>query len=175
MSKVAVVVGHSEKQQGAANKSFEMTEYRYNSVLAQQLKQELEVNGLECIIIERETLSDLPHKVNSTKADICISLHCNAFNHSVSGCETLYYLNSYKGKQLAELVQKASLSVLDNRDRGTKEITMSERGGFLLSHTRMPCIISEPFFIDSDSDYMIAMDKHAELAKAYAKAIKKFF
>ena len=175
MGKVAVVIGHSEKQQGALNQSFGISEYHYNKGLANLLEQELESIGLDCVVIERETLSDLPHKINNTKADICISLHCNAFNRSVSGCETLYYLNSSKGKKLAELVQAASLSVLDNRDRGTKEITSTDRGGFLLRHTRMPCIISEPFFIDSDSDYILAMDKQAELAKAYAQAIKMFF
>jgi N-acetylmuramoyl-L-alanine amidase len=49
-----------------------------------------------------------------------------------------------------------------------------DRGGLLLQKTSMPCVIVEPFFIDSDSSLELAQERFDDLVKAYALGIKNF-
>jgi len=182
MNKVALVVGHSRKKQGARNKHHEISEFMFNEFLADKVAIELTKSGIESEIVYRGfSYWLLPGKVNKTKADIAVSMHCNAFNEDQNGTETLYYKNSNKGECLATFMQKEIVKCLGLKDRGLKPCVAShkgkagDRGGYLLKKTKMPCIIAEPFFIDCDRSLMLAMMKVDELAKAYANGIESYF
>ncbi len=154
---VAIVVGHSKVRGGAANPRNGMSEYPFNFSVAQDIAAALnndESHSVKGVVILRKTgLGSLINEVNDTGADLCISLHCNAFDQTVTGCETLYYHRSKNGKIFAELVQFEMVELMGNADRGIKPKSSEERGGWLLRETNMPCVIAEPFFIDEDGDY----------------------
>lgn len=175
MKTVALIIGHSQESQGAANANG-MTEWKYNTELVAAIADQLRKCGsVKPIIVERDTYADLPDKVNATGADIAVSFHANAFNTEVSGSEVLYYHRSIAGKQLAQDIQQAAIVTLGLTDRGIKPKDESDRGGHMLRHTTMPCVIVEPFFIDNDSDLTIGFRKQNALAVRYARAIEGYF
>lgn len=172
---VALIVGHSQSSQGASNANG-MTEWAFNHVLASLVANHLTASGkVKPVLIHRDTYSELPEKVNETGADIAVSFHANAFNTEATGSEVLYYHRSIKGRKLADIMQFAATDALGLTDRGIKPKNESDRGGHLLRHTSMPCVIVEPFFIDNSADLKIAMEKQCELAKNYAHAIEGYF
>lgn len=168
--KICISVGHSEKEQGAVNQTFGVTEFVFNSKLAPLIKEKLKNLGHEVTLVYRDTLKDLPKKINSTGADIAVELHCNAFNKITSGTEVLYYAESKKGAKLAQYIQDAIVDILDLRDRGVKP----SKRELILEKTKMPCVIVEPGFIDNDVDYLIMSDNIDELALAIASGIHEY-
>lgn len=168
--KIALSIGHSEVEQGAVNQTFGITEFMYNSGLAKLIQKELVKLGHDVDLIWRKSLKDLPKQINTTNADVCVELHCNAYNKIVSGSEVLHYPESTKGAALAEFIQEAIVDVLDLRDRGTKG---SERE-LILRKTKMPCVIVEPGFIDNDTDMMVLTDMKKELALAITSGINEY-
>lgn len=171
--KICIVVGHNHEGQGAENKSFGLTEYTYNLELAQLIVEDLSKDFEVTLVFDKE-LSKLPKAINETKADVCVNLHCNAFNRIASGTETLYYHSSRKGRKLASLVQDRMVEALNLRDRGLKAIENNDRGGLVLRKTTMPCIITEPAFIDNDVDCIVLMEEKRKLAAAIADGLRAY-
>ena len=174
--KIAVVVGHSSKSQGAMNKRYKVTEFQFFEALAREIKKNFSDFNMsdEIVIIHRENgYAKLPSEINSFSVDLVVSLHANAFNRSVDGCEMLYYHKSESGKEIATIFQKKIVKLLANSDRGIKAKTSEDRGGYLLKETHAPCIICEPFFIDNDADFGFAqmMFEKGEMTVAYCEAI----
>ena len=173
---VALIVGHSPSDPGAANETFEVSEFTFNDGLAKEIKKNFSehnmVDNME--IVYRETnYADLPMQVNELDPDLVVSLHCNAFNTEVNGCEMLHYQNSTKGKDIARIFQNKIVNIIGNKDRGLKACNTEDRGGYLLNMTNAPCIICEPFFIDNDDEYLNAIELGSDgrLADGYCEAI----
>ena len=164
-----LVIGHKKEKPGAVNESAGVTEFAFNELLSSLLLAY--VKKTKVTKVYRGSYSKLPEEINKLDPDFIVSLHCNAFNKKASGTEVLYYHSSEKGKQFAGILQKYLLSALGLKDRGIKPKEAEDRGGYLLRYTSAPCLISEPFFIDNDSDYITAADALDGLAKAYANAI----
>lgn len=178
MKKIALIIGHSAKSQGASNDTYKTTEYQFNKPLAFMIATVLAEAGHHPIVMYRETsYTKLPLEVNKTGADLAVSLHCNAFNDNPNGTETLYYETSSNSKRLAQSVQDEVVNCLHLKNRGIKPCRFDhvgkagDRGGYLLRYTNMPCIIAEPFFVDSDQSLELATADKLLLAKAIARGI----
>lgn len=79
---------------------------------------------------------------NNFKADIFISIHCNAAGSpSADGIETLYKTDA--GKKLAQPVQEELIKSTGAKDRGT----VFRNGLWVLNQTKMPSILIELGFI----------------------------
>ncbi|MCG9785380.1 N-acetylmuramoyl-L-alanine amidase [Vibrio brasiliensis] len=173
--KIALIVGHEKKAQGASNANGE-TEYSINGRLAPLIAQALLKHGHEPVIVYRDgtTYSKLPKRVNQTQADIALSLHCNAFNTKATGSEVLHYVNSTNSERLASLVQTEVVQALGLRDRGLRPVDAKhkgrkgDKGGHLCKYTAMPCVIVEYCFIDNDNDLATAIKHFEQLALAIA-------
>ncbi len=169
MKTCALVIGHKRSSPGAVNRSSGTSEFAFNESLSKKIENA--VTGVIVQRIFRRTYQTLPGDINDLNPDFIISLHCNAFNESVSGTEVLYYHRSTVGEQIAGVLQKKLLQALKLKDRGIKPKTTEDRGGFLLRYTKAPCILAEHFFIDNDSDLKIAKKNRKQLVQAYAEAI----
>jgi len=170
MKRVALVIGHSEKSQGASNKTTGLTEWVFNESLANDIIKC--ISNIDIIKVYRETTyGALPSEINKLNPDLVISMHCNAFNQKASGTETLYYYSSVKGKEYAEVFNKHVVKALGLPDRGCRPRTSENRGGHILKNTKAPCLIIEPFFIDNNNDLMVVNNKSVELVQAYVNAI----
>lgn len=181
MKKIALIIGHSKRNQGARNKTYDTTEFQFNEPLAHSVAEKLILEGCEPVIIYRDcSYSQLPEKVNKTGANVAISFHCNAFNKHPNGSEVLYFKNSVQGKLLAQSIQTEFVKCLGLKDRGLRPCVAShvgkagDRGGWLLERTEMTCVIAEPFFIDSDKSLALAHSKFEELAEAYTQGIVSY-
>lgn len=181
MGKVCICIGHSSKDEGARNDKYNVGEYSFNKELANKIKEELDKLNYTSYIVNRLTdgggtgMSADIRAVNKHEVDCIIELHCNAYNGKASGCETLYWHTSKKGKRLAELVQEKTLAVLENNDRKIKPIDNGDRGAAVLKGSYYPMIMTEPFFIDNDNEYINARLNMDKLAKNIALAIDEWF
>ena len=116
-------------------------------------------------------LKDRVRRANNKKAEIFVSIHCNAFNGKVSGIETLYYPGSKNGQRLASLTQKELTKMLPtSNDRGLKE----RKNLYVLKHTKMPAILIELEFIDSMEDLFKNECVLQRFAVAIVRAINKY-
>lgn len=183
---IIIDIGHSSKERGAYNKREGVFEWEYNSVLAEVIHEIFDNKALINKIGFKKLTDKYTVKIatrmesgltafvkhlNSMKPDIVVSLHSNSFDTKASGTETLYYFDNKESKKLAEAVQNEMCRVLGLRDRGIKKKTEEEKGGYFLKNIQCPNIIVEPFFIDNNDDYDIALDKSMYLAEAIAKGI----
>lgn len=154
MKKAALIIGHKESSQGACNDLTGTTEWGFNDMLVTDLHALLakSKSNVSTEMVYRDTYRDLPDKVDQLNPDFIISFHCNAFNTSASGTETLYYHKSKAGRAMAEILNKHMVSILGLPDRGVRPRETEDRGGYLLRYTKAPCVIIEPFFIDNNRD-----------------------
>ncbi len=169
----AVVVGHRESAKGAVSSDRSVTEFDFNSALAKEIEKRVKKARVRIVFRDNrpDGLKRLPGKINQIAPHFILSLHCNAFNRTAQGTETLFFNSSAKGRRLAEIVQKRLLRALELKDRGIKGKNAGDRGGLLLRFTNAPCVICEPFFIDNDADLDRALRRRKSLAQAYARAI----
>jgi len=165
----ALVIGHKKSSKGAVNVNHNITEFDFNEAVALRIEKRVKKTDIQRIY--RRTYSELPGDVNGLEPDFTVSLHCNAFNGKASGTEVLYYHKSKMGEKIAGILLNNLVGYLKLPNRGIKPRTTEDRGGYLLRYTKAPCVISEPFFIDNDSDLDRARDDIEGLVAAYATAI----
>ena len=168
--KIALVVGHKKTSQGASNKTYDIAEFGFNTSLVDDIIDQY-IGDNVLIKVLRTSYRSVPYSVNEKNPDFAISFHCNAYNTKVSGTEMLYYHRSTKGKLMAEILQKNICDALHLRSRGIKPKTVEDRGGYILKYVYCPIVIAEPFFIDNDSDYDIALEHRDALIHAFIKSI----
>jgi len=181
--KICLDVGHSCRDGGAWNKSFNMNEYEYwNGQRVVNIAKKLEIAGHKVTIVNRFKQgagtgpAAAARACNGAMADIIISLHGNASDYAdVSGSLVLYYYKSTKGKLLAEILHKHQLKALGLRDHGCRAISKSGQRGYVqLAQTRAVCVILEPFFIDHTPDLEQAINKSEALENAIVTAVNEY-
>ncbi len=91
--RIVIDAGHGGKDNGAMNKRYGLKEKAVVLDIAMRLGRELKKNGYDVSYTrtrdEFKELSDRPQKANSHRANMFLSIHCNAAaNSSVSGIET---------------------------------------------------------------------------------------
>ena len=165
----ALVIGHKKSSPGASNNKTGLNEFDFNEELAILIEKKAQKTQIQRIY--RRTYKKLPNDINVLDPHFVVSLHCNAYDGRASGTEVLYYHRSEVGKRIAEILQRRLHDFLGLRDRGIKEKTTEDRGGYLLRYTKAPCVIAEPFFIDNDQELAKAQENLEGLAGVYASAI----
>eukprot|EP00112_Aurelia_sp_Birch-Aquarium-sp1_P002843 Seg13155.1 transcript_id=Seg13155.1/GoldUCD/mRNA.D3Y31 product="hypothetical protein" protein_id=Seg13155.1/GoldUCD/D3Y31 len=174
--RVGIIIGHRPSAKGAKNAKAGVYEFDYWNDFAKKLEKCLKQRGeIEPVLIyrgdHRGSYGVLPDLVDRKRCDFLVSLHANAYNGKASGSEMLYC--SKNGKKLALRLMAAS-SVLGLKHRGVKWRDEEHRGGHLLWNTKAPCVISEPFFIDNDHDYAVAVRRKTDLVIAYASNLEGY-
>jgi len=165
----ALVIGHKKDSPGAGNKRAGIHEFEFNEDLAIRIEKKTQNTKIQRVY--RRTWGELPSDINALGPDFVLSLHCNSYDGQASGTEVLYYHKSKVGQRIAEVLQGHLVKFLGLPNRRIQPKTSEDRGGNLLRHTKAPCVIAEPFFIDNDQDLAKARDDLEGLAGAYARAI----
>ncbi len=182
---ILIDAGHNYqgRDTGAENVALGLHEEEITWQIADKLRQILEDMGYT-VVMTREHLTDsiantsvlesLQARVDlahECRADLFISIHCNASDVGASGTETYCFnLNSLAG-HFARLVQKNVTKKTGLFDRGIKAADF-----YVIKNTLMPAILIETGFIDSDRDVeVIASDKGQQaFAQAVADAVKQY-
>lgn len=178
MKKIAIVVGHNERSQGAVG-NYGLSEFQFNSQLANELVDRLSDSDNEYKIFYRspnihsysQQMIDLHARIDDWGADVSMSMHFNASaSPSTGGHEVLYYSN--KGGQYAKKLNDLFTKYLPTRDRGIKRTMEHERGGGFLSRGRSYCILAEPFFAAHQDLYVEGGPYRKGLVKAYEEFLR---
>ena len=120
--KVFINPGHAPSgipDPGAVNPVIGARECDYAAKAGRLLANYLTTAGVEVRALQSDDLAEVCYQSNAWGADVFVSLHCNAFNGTARGTETLY--RSYSGHHLAEFIQAQIISSVNTIDRGIKE------------------------------------------------------
>ena len=115
-----------------------------------------------------ETPYEKAMKANQAGADLFISIHRNSFpaDNEVSGVESLVYDLSGLKYQIAEAIDE-ELATVGFVDLGVK----ARPNLVVLKRTKMPAVLVEAGFINSDTDNMLFDQNFQDMALAIAEGI----
>lgn len=176
--KIALDAGHGGPDSGAVGPNG-VKEKDVTLAVTFKLGDILKKNGIEVVYTRtNDTDTWLNNKntelatrakiANDAKVDYFVSIHCNSFNETVSGTETLYHESSTKGKVLATNIQKEIIAAFGSNDRGAKA---DVRGLYVLENTDAPAVLVELEFISNPQKE--AMLNNPTYQQKYAEAIAK--
>lgn len=176
--KIAIVVGHNSKAQGATRVTDGRTEFDWNGELA-ELIREHDPKNIRVFRRERgggysAEIDRVYAAVDDWGAGCSIELHFNgSTNPKANGGLTLS--SGSKGSlELAALVRSAACKVLGNTDRGVEIRGRHDRGGRSLWQGKAPAIMTEPYFGSNEDECLVADQHKDELAEAYYRAARTF-
>ena len=168
--KVVVDAGHGGSDPGAVYQGRQ--EKDDTLALALKLGKILEDNGIEVIYTRTTDVYQTPFEkaqiANRADADYFISIHRNSSENpnQYSGVETLVYDKSGEKLDMAENIL-GSLGEL-----GFAEIGVKARPGLVvLRRTKMPAVLVEAGFLNSDKDNELFDSREQEIAQAIADGI----
>lgn len=154
MKKIAIVVGHNARSQGAVGAGG-VTEFAFNSQLAPLIVDALRDAGHAGKVFNRQPRRSYSAQIRKVYgetdawgADATIELHFNAAaNDRATGCLTLSS-GTDGSMALARAVHPAMRDVMGNEDDGIRTLSHARagRGALSLWSGRAPAILVEPFF-----------------------------
>lgn len=119
--------------------------------MAQQLERALQESGATVLMTRQDdsyvSLEDRYNFANLKRADLFISIHCNAMpqHNTMSGTETYYW--SPQSLDLARALHAEAVQAMGGRDGGIRR-----RAFAVIHHTTMPSVLIEVGYIDNVSD-----------------------
>lgn len=168
--KIVLDAGHGGEDPGAVY--IDRKEKDDNLSLALAVGKILEDNGIDVVYTRTTDIYQTPFEkarfANETGADFFISFHRNSSPESgqYNGVEVLVYDKKGIKYQMAENIVGAL------GELGFKELGVKERPGLVvLRRTKMPALLIETGFINSDKDNQLFNEKLQEIAKSIADAI----
>lgn len=183
--KLAIVVGHNERGQGAVRADTNESEYRYNNQIAELMRGMAAEYEIDAKVFNRKPAGGYSREIRTVYgeadtwgADATIELHFNAASAAATGTETLSSGTS-GSMTLAKEVQEEMLGALGLRNRGIKVRNRKnrQRGYLSLVTGKAPAILVEPFFNENPNDLSkTKTDKQRKnLARALLKGADAYF
>lgn len=176
--KIAIVIGHNSRAQGATRITDGKSEYVWNGHLA-ELIQSIDPKSVRVFRrvygggYSRE-IDRVYGEVDAWGADCSIELHFNGSpDPKAEGCLTLSSGTS-GSIDLAEKVQANMLAVMENQDDGIQIRRRGDRGGRSLWAGRAPAILIEPYFGGNARFCHVADARKDELAEAIYEGVRAF-
>ena len=116
-------------------------------------------------------LNRLVVDINSTNADLMLSIHLNSATPTAHGIETLYYSTSKNGLLFANCIQDSLIEKTRRTNRGAKADT---RGLAVLKRTDMPSALVEVGFISNMEESNWIHNNHELIAQSIVEGIIKY-
>lgn len=108
---------------------------------------------------------------NDCKADLFLSIHCNAYYlKSVNGTETYVYNNKSQVYDLAKNISTRISDVMEIKNRGTKTADF-----MVLKNTAMPAILIETAFITNKTDAEKLKNRQDDFVSAIYEEICNYY
>jgi N-acetylmuramoyl-L-alanine amidase len=176
--KIAILVGHNFKAQGATftdNKT--LTEYLYNGQVAYNIRADLIPNHTIEVFTRSEGVKKAGKVMKEWGADLCIELHCNSFEGNATGCEALTFCNDttpetsiYANKFCSMLCKEfgrknRGVKILSKGDRGYRNLKAYHEAG--IPHK----FIAEPFFCSTKKD-ILPIEEYCDFLERYLKGLE---
>lgn len=170
--RIALDAGHGGADPGSVYQGRQEKEDVQN--LALSVGNILTDRGFDVVYTRTEDTYESPYEkaeiANRSGADVLISLHRNSMQepNTGSGAEALVYQKTGKAGKIAEILLTALQMV------GFVNLGVTERPGLaLLKYTKMPAVLLEVGFVDSEEDNRLYDSKFPEIASAVADGVEK--
>ena len=167
--KVAIDIGHARM---TGSRGCGCEEHELCSRMAPILKRMLEEFCMEAVVVDFPDMSnagDLAETVraiNACKADVSVSLHCDADDSpEPHGAHVIY--RSAAGKKLGFEIAKWLCPLMPGRS----ETLVKRTGLYVLNKTACPAVLVELGFITNVDDCLMLRDEPEELMAAVAAGI----
>lgn len=170
MAKIAIDAGHGGTDPGAVYQGRQ--EKDDNLKLALAVGERLQNAGTEVFYTRTEDVYQTPYQkamaANESGADFLVSLHRNSseYPNQYTGVETLVYDNNGEKVEVAEAVNNG-LENIGFRNNGVK----IRPGLVILRRSKMPAILVETGFINSEEDNMLFDEEFDRIAETIADSI----
>ena len=183
--KLAIIVGHTEADEGALSVPMNVQEYTWNKDLADRiLAVDSEVER-KMFLRDHVGISGAYRASDDWGADLSVELHFNsADSKSATGSAVLYFPGSKKGKRFAGHIFEGMSGALGLRDwpKGTGGVVTpfqasgkAQRGLTSLRAGRAPATLLEPFFGSNPEDCATAQANKSAYATSVVRAAEQFF
>lgn len=169
MKRIAVIVGHNSKSQGAYSKELQTTEYMYYMKVVERLKELL---GDKIDVYFRKPNSsygaemrEVLARLNKIDYDYVLELHFNSASSSeIQGCECIAFYKSVKGLELAKNFNELISRDMNIKNRGIIKVNNSnQRGAYGIMKAKAPYVLVEPFFGSNAKAKDFSVDKMTNL------------
>ena len=177
---IALCVGHSRPNDSGAASVAGVSEWDYNSELAEMVGSKLKL-PYKVYSVYKGTgyvtaMRWLARKLKEDNVDTAVELHFNAATPKATGHEWLYWHSSEKGRLLScALRDSFEDSFPMFKSRGIKGRKKGDRGAYFLRATSMPACIAEPFFGTCASpDWDLATNNKQGIATAIAEGLSLY-
>lgn len=176
--KLAIVVGHNEKAQGA-DSPYLPPEYSFHKSILTYIKDAAEKRGVEVKFFERKPgvrgykaeIDAVYDQVDEWGAHYSIELHYNAASPAATGSEVLCSRSS-ASYELAKAIQKAQIDAFGLRDRGIHtRLPRQGRGWYSMYAGKAPAILIEPGFGSNKKDAGSLRENWPRFADLMVKAV----
>lgn len=162
--------GHGGKDPGAVYNGRQEKDDTLALTLA--VGEILQGRGIDVLYTRTTDVYESPYQkameANEAGADFFVSIHRNSYptDNTASGVETLVYDKSGLKLQMAENIDEQMEAI------GFVNLGVKERPGLVvLRRTRMPAVLVEAGFINSDTDNQLFDDNFDDIALAIAEGI----
>jgi len=179
IGRLAIIVGHESRAQGAvAAPPLSMSEYAYNTLVAEDMEAYAKGTGLETKIFYRDGIGiSGAGKAASAwcsrhSKSRCIELHFNAALPKATGTETLYDSREQGNEKFARAIQKQLVALFGAPDRGTKKVDEGRGSSNLKAVTVIGCLV-EPLFGSNKSDSGKLLTMRTQYAKCLVDTVIK--
>mgnify|MGYP001031283849 CR=1 FL=1 len=166
--RIFIDAGHGGIDPGAVNK-FGENESLINLEISKYLMSFLESTGYEVVMTrydanalydeganttirekKNEDLDKRINKINSSKADLVVSVHLNAFTQSqYYGAQSFYKNKCEKSKLAAEIIQKNLKNILD---KNNKRVPQSKKDVRVIDESSLPIVLIECGFVSNPEE-----------------------
>ena len=165
--KIFINPGHGGTDPGACGN--DLKERDVVLKIGKRVEGYLRAVGYDVKLFQYDGLGEICTAANDYRADLFVSIHCNAANGKARGTETYCFYGSSNGRELANAIQRQLVDSIDTLDRGVKEA-----GFAVLSGTNMPAALVETAFIDNAQDARLLVEHEDDFAKAIARGITDY-
>ena len=125
--------------------------------------------GYDVKLFQYDGLGEICFDANNWKADLFVSIHCNAATGSAKGTET-FTSGGAKSTRLANCIQTQLVNSLPVVNRGVKTANY-----YVLKNTDAPAVLVETAFIDNTDDAKLLLDREDDFARAIARGVTDYF
>lgn len=176
---IAICVGHSRPNDSGAASVTGVSEWDYNSELAEMIGDKLMIPHKIYSVYKGTgyvtAIKWLSKKMKEDGVDTALELHFNAASPKATGHEWLYWHSSEKGRLLSRALRDSfedSFPLF--RSRGIKPKQKKDRGAYFLRATPMTACIAEPFFGTNKEDWKLAVEHKEGIAISIAGGISLY-
>lgn len=167
MAKIFINPGHGGTDPGACGNGLQ--EAAVCLKIGRRVENYLRAVGYGVKLFQYDGLGTICNDANAWRADLFVSIHCNAATGNAKGTET-YSSGGSKSSRLAELIQNQLVNSLPVLNRGVKTANF-----YVLKNTDMPAILVETAFIDNADDARLLVEREDDFARAIARGVTDYY